>query len=517
MTLVKRKKPRVVKKHVVHHRPKKPKKPKIKKPRKLRAPHAPKVKKIKPIKVKVTKVKAPPKPKIAKVHTVSHAKHHTAAAREQESPVTTAHGDTAVTDKRKGTTMGKTLIEKVTEQRDRQLSIAATCMAEAGNEPMDSATYDRYNSAMRKAETFEKQRRTVEKAARKEARAERTPKVKVKSEPRMYHLHGEFSYFVDLAADAGRRTYGSLDDEQVRLAQARLDRHATEVRGEIAMRSPEGLRAERVMRARTEARAMSTVITSGGSFVTPDYLIEEWAPFNAPVDSFTRQTRHLPLPAYGLEVHVPSFTSALTAAVQSPENTGVSDTTPTGADLDIADSVPIKTFAGEVPISQQLFDRGGSNQAGSMDMIIAKQASQQLATAVDNYVIAQAIATAGTVSERYDPDDPAAVGQRVLGRRATGGHEGHKAAWHARVLDHRRSALDDEAGRHGQPTDRCSRRCGDSDDEGGPEHRRCRCYRHHHARHASVVHGRDDPGADRPADVCAGHRGTHARDPVMDR
>jgi hypothetical protein len=92
-----------------------------------------------------------------------------------------------------------------------------------------------------------------------------------------------------------------------------------------------------------------------------------------------------------LELYVPAFGSASTVAEQVAENSGVTDTSPTASYL----STALVTFAGEVDVSQQLFDRAGPIGA---DVVIHAALMQNLNTEVNLNAITQAIAGGGTVT-----------------------------------------------------------------------------------------------------------------------
>lgn len=212
----------------------------------------------------------------------------------------------------------------------------------------------------------------------------------ITAEPRVYGpANPEFSYWQDkaLATLPGQRGH----DEAV----GRLRRHGLEVETEVRSGTPEGRRSSAVLRqvGRYEGRVLSSGTTSGGAFVTPDYMTGAWAPYRTPGKSFTNQTTKLPLPDFGMVVHVPSFTGT-TGAGQQTENQGVSETDPTGSDI----STPLVLIAGNVPISQQLFDRGGLSGL-AFDAILGRQLMLQLNTQIDIYALTQVLANAGTVTD----------------------------------------------------------------------------------------------------------------------
>ena len=222
-----------------------------------------------------------------------------------------------------------------------------------------------------------------------ETRGHGAPAV-VRSEPRIYGDGANASYFQDIALVA------LPGDPHSIAASDRLRRYAEELDGEIAVRSREGLRALRIGAWRsTEGHRETRAATSSSiaGFTTPEYLIEDHALYRLPSKSFTDQTTQLPLEPYGLQLNVPSFTAPTTNAQQVGENQGVTVTSPTGQNI----QVNLVTIAAQVPVSQQLFDRGGLSGL-AFDKIILAQILQNQDAAVDTYVITQATANAYTTT-----------------------------------------------------------------------------------------------------------------------
>lgn len=223
-----------------------------------------------------------------------------------------------------------------------------------------------------------------------ETRGNGAPAV-VRSEQRVYGEGSEASYFQDIALVSLGNHPGSAD------ANVRLRRYAEEIHGEIAIRSIEGQRALRFAAwlerdgRRIETRAATSSSIAG--FTTPEYLVSDYAEYRLPSKSFTDQTTQLPLEPYGLQLNVPSFTGPTTNAQQLGENQGITVTSPSGANI----QVNLVTIAAQVPISQQLSDRGGLSGL-AFDKIVLAQILQNQDAAVDTYVINQATANAYTAS-----------------------------------------------------------------------------------------------------------------------
>lgn len=277
--------------------------------------------------------------------------------------------------------------DKARANRDAALARAATQMiGTTADSKLDSASWDRFTGSVRKANQFDRWAELAGKAA-----TEARQTVRITSEPLVYSAHSRHSYWRDLAVRVAGPT-----QEGYAGAAGRLERHGDEVRvtrGDAIIRETYRNADPAITRAQ-EKRAVSNATFS---FAAPQYLIAEtWVPFNAPNASFTQQARLLDLPPYGLEVHIPALTSALTVASPT-ENIGVTDTDPVGSDLG---PIPIVTFAGAVTMSSQLFERGGYEGAGgSLDEIITVQSAQQMMAALDTYVLTAALVNAGVTTE----------------------------------------------------------------------------------------------------------------------
>ena len=240
----------------------------------------------------------------------------------------------------------------------------------------------------------------------REVKAESQSYISKIKEPRTYSKKSPFSFFADLAVRSIGPEHPSHAD-----AVARLARHGREVAGEIRS-NPNSKEAKRVLRLigeenrlasnaaevtarrREEVRTGATSSTAAG-FTTPQYLVDQWVSFHTPFRAVASQARPIPMPPVGLQINVPSLTSAATMAQQS-EGFGVSGATPTGTNI----QAPIITVAGQIILSQQLFERGGVPGL-SMDSVIAEQLRESYDTQVDSYVIAQILsgASIGTVSD----------------------------------------------------------------------------------------------------------------------
>lgn len=167
---------------------------------------------------------------------------------------------------------------------------------------------------------------------------DRKERVSVVSEERTYGPSSPNSFYLDSVAAA--MPTGGFDTSP----SERLDRHAREVAYEIEHKTPEGRWAEHIIRESTrvesaieherrykallrEYRALttgggSTASASGGSFaalVPPFFLLAETAPFHGIERAFADSCHNLPLPAFGMEIYVPAFTTTEAVAQQSEQ------------------------------------------------------------------------------------------------------------------------------------------------------------------------------------------------------
>ena len=292
------------------------------------------------------------------------------------------------------------LFDRARALRDAHLSRAAKIIALEVLNPGGSLDSDikgdvahRYKEALRLGE---EQDDRVQRLSRIITEERAVVGVSVKSEPRTYGEGSEHSHYLDLARAACPGT--RLHDAAV----ARLQRHAREVSVESSLRSEEGKRAIRSAStrgrgwggseetARTEIRSLTTAGGSGAGFVTPQYVVEDWADYRTYGPAFVDQTSKVPDSGVGMQLNIPSITSAASVAQQT-EGSTVPNDSPTGAYI----TSNLVTFAGEVDISQALFDRAGPI---GIDKILHAQMTEQLWTSIDSYALTQAISTAGSVT-----------------------------------------------------------------------------------------------------------------------
>ena len=233
---------------------------------------------------------------------------------------------------------------------------------------------------------------------------------RVISEPRTYGLRSPWSFVQDVAS------LSTPDQSKTRIHE-RMVAYGKELAFEIDRGSREGMRAERVLRAQYRGvdskkhaesfdramRELRNLTTGGGStatassggaaFVSPYFMWDEWAPFRGVTRSFADQCDKLPLPAYGMQVYLPAFSST-TSVTQQTEGQAISETDPSTS---LLASGTVQTITGQITLSQQISDRGFSG-GGTFDRLVGKQLQQQLDQQVDVYTLTQALATAPVVS-----------------------------------------------------------------------------------------------------------------------
>lgn len=234
------------------------------------------------------------------------------------------------------------------------------------------------------------------------ARARIASTVIVRSEPRTYGEDSPNSYVADFV----RASSNQWKDHEG--AVARLARHSREVAVEMVSGSAEGKRAraavldahrtENGMDARDAVRAleeragMDTTAASGGSFVTPQYFVADYAAFRQFGRTFADEANKQALPDYGMTIYLPALSQPAGVAAQVGQNQGITESDPDASYL----SANLTTNAGQVTISQQLLDRAGPNF--QFDKMVFDQLHRAYDLTLDSFVLAQALASAGSVT-----------------------------------------------------------------------------------------------------------------------
>lgn len=262
---------------------------------------------------------------------------------------------------------------KVLEQRVRSAFDAMEAAAQAIADAADDADLDELRSGFDTAQATHKQA-VADLARAKEIEEARkglpvtpqpdSPSASVKREPLTYDRHNmRDSWLLDLA----RVQFGRGDVDG---AKARLARHEQEIGGEIEKREKAAEAAsaraldemlaglpDPIARAlagnMVQKRDMSRVDGSGGHFVPPLHLLEEYAAFPRTKRPFVESVRGIPLPTGTDSISIPRITTGARTDVQTGDNNPVTE-------QDLADNVvnaPVRTIAGQVDLALQLLDQ----------------------------------------------------------------------------------------------------------------------------------------------------------------
>jgi hypothetical protein len=163
-------------------------------------------------------------------------------------------------------------------------------------------------------------------------------------------------------------------------ATARLQRHMQE---------------ERVERGQYLERAAGTGAFSG--LTVPQYLTEMYAPAVSNLQPFAEACNRHDLPASGMTVNISQITTATSVALQTSENSSVSNT-------DIDDtllSINVQTAAGQQTLSRQAIERGTGIEGVVMDDLFRRYAATKDSTLINQATtgldaVSQAVSYADT-------------------------------------------------------------------------------------------------------------------------
>ena len=239
-------------------------------------------------------------------------------------------------------------------------------------------------------------------------RLDRDRQARVVHEPRTYSADGAHSFYADTILAR------VLADEN---AQRRLEAHAREVAHEVVRGTSEGRYAERTILTRTrthdealhreaferemnELRSLTTgagvsagSAGSGSVFVSPYFLLDQWAPYRGRRRPFADQCISLPMPVFGMHAYIPAFTSPGTSAEKQTEGSAITE----GAPQSALEGTEVQTITSRVNITQQFLDRAFGS-GGNIDVILGLQMQQQMEEQVDLHVLEQAIKNGSAVT-----------------------------------------------------------------------------------------------------------------------
>ena len=249
--------------------------------------------------------------------------------------------------------------------------------AEAANDD-DEVTDDEKNEDETRAAKAERaqERKLVKDAEAKNARGDGNMNLTVGAGEHVYYEGGPYHYLQDLALRAEKQFSGTFNpqaDYNVRLAQ-----HAKEISidaQEAQRRLSSGTRVEkrgfsvdRYLVAQTrdsmarnagvsswdaQFRDLSTAAGSGGEFVPPIYLTEQYVPYARAGRVFANQCHMEMLPPGTMSINIPKIQGGTLVSPQSTQNTNVAD-----QDLETEYvTFPVITVAGAQILSLQLIER----------------------------------------------------------------------------------------------------------------------------------------------------------------
>lgn len=175
-----------------------------------------------------------------------------------------------------------------------------------------------------------------------------TASVQVTSEPSTYRANGEHSYFRDLAA-----------------MQLRGDRDAM----------------DRLVRNDREVRAINTTDNSGGEFVPPLWLVNEYVRLARASRVAADLLPNMPMPAGTDSISLPKITTGTAVAAQSSQNSGFQNTDIVTSSVTSA----VHTLGGIQVLSVQLLEQ--SPIAGGMDQVIVADLAADYARALESFVL----------------------------------------------------------------------------------------------------------------------------------
>lgn len=201
------------------------------------------------------------------------------------------------------------------------------------------------------------------------------------TDPAVYRSGGENSYFRDLA-----------------MANVRSDRDAAD-------------RLFRNDKMVKDVRAINTTDTSGGDFVPPIYLVEQFIKFARAGRVIADQTTKQALPAGTDSINLPKIATGSATAIQSSQGGAIQQT-------DIVTSTvtgPVVTIAGGQTVSLQLLEQSPVN----MDEVLLQDLAADYAAKLDAQVISGSgssgqmtglLTVSGTNSVTYTSTQPTAAG-----------------------------------------------------------------------------------------------------------
>ncbi len=219
--------------------------------------------------------------------------------------------------------------------------------------------------------------------------------VQVVSEPQVYDKLSQHSYWLDLARDQMGR------GADIQGARERLGRHAAELRVELPKRQErrarlarerlEGLHTGSRQEERAlehmlgsgvpmfETRAINRTDGTGGYFVPPLWVIEEYAPYLRAGRVLANLCRSVPLPPGTDSINLPRITTGAATGVQTADGNSV----PSRDMADNYSNALVRTIAGQEDVAIQLLDQSPI----AFDSVISQDLMADHAMQLDGQVL----------------------------------------------------------------------------------------------------------------------------------
>lgn len=173
----------------------------------------------------------------------------------------------------------------------------------------------------------------------------------------IYGRGSRASFFLDLAAAAGAavRHVSQEDAKERLLVHEKRSRVGAELESRAALRALDSRGITAHDATGGQVRALSATPGMGVEFTPPEWILSRWASVTRAAAPLKGLVTKVPLPPSTLELRVPRFDTAAGVVPEQFENVDPPEA------LSETDEVVSKvaTFAGDVLLSQQIFDRGG--------------------------------------------------------------------------------------------------------------------------------------------------------------
>jgi HK97 family phage major capsid protein len=145
-----------------------------------------------------------------------------------------------------------------------------------------------------------------------------------------------------------------------------------------AARSGDYSAADRLRRS-SESRGVTTGAGSGGAFVPPKYLVDQWIQLARPGRPTADLLAPMPMPTGTNTVSIPKIATGSSVASQATELTGISQTDITSSSV----TAPVVTLAGQQVVSVQELEMS----PGAIDQVIMSDLAAQYGQVLDSQVI----------------------------------------------------------------------------------------------------------------------------------